>query len=97
VVDTLVDGTFSDGRTGMFRELYDSLLEGASWHRPDNYFLLRDFLPYCDARMKVNSDYRNREAFARKCILNIAASGPFTSDRTIKQYSDEIWKLTKQD
>ena len=51
VVDSLVDGTFSDGGTGMFQDLYASLLEGASWHRPDNYFLLYDFLPYCDTRL----------------------------------------------
>lgn len=60
VVDTLVDGTFSDGGTGMFQELYDSLLKGASWHKPDNYYLLLDFLPYCDAKLQANADYRER-------------------------------------
>ena len=93
VVDTLVDGTLTDGGSGWFRELYDSLLEGASWHKPDNYYLLQDFLPYCDARLRANADYRNRDAFAKKCLLNIAAAGPFTSDRTIRQYAQEIWHL----
>lgn len=94
VVDTLVDGTFSDGSTGMFRELYDALLKGASWHQPDHYFLLQDFLPYCDARLRANRDYaQDREAFARKCLINIANAGPFSSDRTIRQYSTDIWHL----
>ena len=94
VVDTLVDGTFSDGSTGMFRELYDALLKGASWHQPDHYFLLQDFLPYCGARLRANRDYaQDREAFARKCLINIANAGPFSSDRTIRQYSTDIWHL----
>ena len=94
VVDTLVDGTFSDGGTGMFRELYDALLKGASWHQPDHYFLLQDFLPYCGARLRANRDYaQDREAFARKCLINIANAGPFSSDRTIRQYSTDIWHL----
>ena len=70
VVDTLIDGTFSDGGTGMFQELYDSLLKGASWHKPDHYYLLLDFLPYCDAKLQVNADYRdNRMQFIRKCFV----------------------------
>ena len=94
VVDTLVDGTFSDGSTGMFRELYDALLKGASWHQPDHYFLLQDFLSYCDARLRANRDYaQDREAFARKCLINIANAGPFSSDATIRQYSTDIWHL----
>ena len=64
VVDTLVDGTFSDGGTGMFRELYDSLMTGASWHRPDQYYLLLDFESYCDAKLRVNRAYRDRASFA---------------------------------
>ena len=91
VVDTLVDGTFSDGGTGMFRELYDSLMTGASWHRPDQYYLLLDFESYCDAKLRVNRAYRDRAAFARKCLLNTANAGKFSSDRTIREYAREIW------
>ena len=92
VVDTLIDGTLSDGGTGMFQELYDALLKGASWHKPDHYFLLLDFLPYCEARLKANQDYsRNRDAFLKKCLLNTANAGDFSSDRTIQQYNSEIW------
>ncbi len=93
VVETLIDGTFDDGGTGMFRELYTSLTEGASWHRPDQYFLLWDFESYCDARLRTNRDYRDREAFARKGLMNIANAGKFSSDRTIREYAEQIWGL----
>lgn len=93
VVETLVDGTFDDGDTGMFRELYTSLTEGASWHAPDHYFLFRDFEEYCAARARVNRDYRDAEAFARKGLMNIAHAGWFSSDRTICQYAEEIWDV----
>lgn len=93
VLDTLIDGTFSDGGTGMFRELYNSILEGASWHKPDQYYLLLDFESYCDARLKANRDYKNRDEFLRKCLLNTANAGKFSSDRTIRQYAEEIWGI----
>ncbi len=92
VVDTLVDGTFSDDGTGVFREIYRSLLE-RTWCQADYYYLLLDFLPYCDARLRANRDYADRDAFARKCLLNIAAAGPFSSDRTVRQYADGIWHV----
>ena len=57
-MDTLVDGTFDDGGTGGFKELYDSLLEGASWHKPDHYFIFADFDSYVEAKLKANfEDY----------------------------------------
>ncbi len=52
VIDTLIDGTFDDKGTGMFKELYDSLLKGTDWHRPDQYYLLLDFISYCEAKLK---------------------------------------------
>jgi starch phosphorylase len=93
VVDTLVNGMFDDGGTGMFREMYDALLEGASWHKADHYYLLYDFLPYCEAKLKANADYSDRFRFTQKCLMNTANAGKFSSDRTIMQYADEIWKL----
>lgn len=93
VVDSLIDGTFDDGGTGMFLELYHSLLKGASWHRPDAYFLLADFLDYQDTRLRAGRDYRDRTAFTRKCLLNTANAGIFSSDRTIMEYAKDIWKL----
>ncbi|MDF2944046.1 MAG: GlyP [Herbinix sp.] len=91
VLDTLVDGTFEDGGTGMFAELYQSILYGASWHKPDHYYLLLDFIPYCEAKMKVNKDYSDTYAFRRKCFINTANAGKFSSDRTIKDYASEVW------
>lgn len=91
VVDTLIDGTFDDEGTGMFQELYTSLLEGASWHKPDHYYLLLDLMPYVEAKLKVNADYSNTFEFRRKCFLNTANAGIFSSDRTIRDYTEEIW------
>ena len=91
VLDTLIDGTFSDNGTGMFQELYNAILEGASWHKPDHYYLLLDFLPYCEAKLRANRDYSDPYAFYRKCFINTANAGVFSSDRTIRNYADEIW------
>jgi glycogen phosphorylase len=91
VLDTLVDGTFSDGGTGMFAELYNSILYGAHWHKPDHYFLLLDFIPYCEAKLRVNRDYSDTYAFRRKCFINTANAGKFSSDRTIRDYANEVW------
>ncbi|MDE6091514.1 MAG: glycogen/starch/alpha-glucan phosphorylase, partial [Ruminococcus sp.] len=71
VVSSLIDGSVSDGGSGDFRELYKSLLDGASWHAPDHYYLLGDLESYVDAKLKSNSDYSdNRLAFAKKQWLN---------------------------
>ena len=91
VVDTLVDGTFSDGGNGMFEELYKSILEGASWHKPDHYYLLLDFIPYVTAKLRVNKNYSDQYDFRRKCFINTANAGIFSSDRTIRDYNNEVW------
>lgn len=95
VLNALIDGTLDDNGTGMFRELYFSLLDGASWHKPDNYYVIGDLKSYVDAKLKVNSDYKDKLAFARKCWLNMCSAGKFSSDRTIAEYADEIWKIKK--
>ncbi|MDF1495799.1 glycogen/starch/alpha-glucan phosphorylase [Caproiciproducens sp. CPB-2] len=92
-VDTLVNGMFDDGGTGMFRELYHSLLDGASWHKPDHYFVLYDFLSYCDTRLRAISDYSDRLAFSRKGFLNTAGAGKFSSDRAVREYAIQIWGM----
>ena len=93
VMDTLVNGTVSDGGTGKFAEIYNSILNGESWHRPDNYFLLKDFMPYMEAKLRANHDYRDRIAFGRKCLMNTASAGKFSSDRTIAEYAGELWHI----
>ncbi len=93
VLDALVDGTLDDGGTGAFRELYDSLLKGASWHKPDQYYLLLDFDRYLDKKIQVNRDYRDGMAFARKGWLNLVNCGKFSSDRAIREYARDIWQI----
>jgi len=93
VVDSLVDGTFDDKGTGRYAELYDSLLKGANWERPDRYFVLRDFESYRNAQQKINDEYKDRINWARKCWINIANSGKFSSDRTLREYAREIWQI----
>ena len=92
-LDALIDGTLNDGGTGMFEELRSAILEGASWHQPDHYYLLLDFEDFIDKKLKVNKDYKDRLAFSKKGWLNMAAAGKFSSDRTIIQYAAEIWKI----
>jgi len=93
VVSTLIDGTVSDGGTGIFRELYFSLLDGASWHSPDNYYVLGDLESYVQAKLRVNQDYKSRKEFAKKCFMNTCNAGKFSSDRTIKDYAENIWHI----
>ena len=91
-VNTLVDGTVPTDAAQ--KELFHALLDGASWHRPDHYFLLLDYSSYMDAKLKVNRDYADRLNFGRKCLMNIASGAKFSSDRTIRQYAEEIWHIT---
>jgi len=93
-VDFLTSGKISDGGTGIFRELQDSLLNGASWHRADQYYLLYDFSHFLETRLKINEDYKNEAAFMKKCFLNTASLGSFSADRTVKQYAAEIWHIS---
>ena len=90
-IDTLVDGTVPTDDAQ--KELYHALLDGASWHKADNYFVLLDYASYMDAKLRVNHDYVDRLAFGRKCLENIASGSKFSSDRTIRQYADEIWHI----
>ncbi len=93
VVNTLIDGTMSDGGTGIFRELYFSLMDGASWHRADNYYLIGDLESYVQAKLRVNRDFKDQRAFYKKCWLNMCNAGKFSSDRTIKDYAENIWRI----
>ena len=91
-VDALVDGTVAD-ETGGLKELYDSLLKGASWHKPDHYFLFLDFDSYLKTKLQAIRDTADEIAFAKKCLYCVAGAGPFSSDRTVKEYAKEIWKI----
>lgn len=93
VVDTLIDGTFHDDNSGAFADLHRSLLFGSSWEKPDHYFVLLELMDYCERKFQVNTDYRNRLVFGRKCLMNVACAAKFSSDRTIAEYAKEIWDI----
>lgn len=95
VVDQLISGMYSGGDRNRFRDIYDSLLTNRNSSRADMYFILADFKSYAAAQERIESKYRDKSAWAKSAILNVAKSGKFTSDRTIRQYVDEIWHLDK--
>lgn len=95
VVKTLIDGTVSDDGTGEFRELYFALLDGASWHQPDHYYLLLDLPDYAQTKIQALRDYADTAAFTAKQWRNTCAAGPFSSDRTIRQYASECWHISE--
>ena len=92
VLMQLINGTYAPDDPDRFREIYDSLLTD-KYGTPDMYFILKDFRSYADAQKKVEAAYRDEKGWAKSAILNTASSGKFTSDRTIRQYVDEIWNL----
>ena len=92
-LDTMVDGTVPTDDTQ--RELYLSLLDGAHWHKADHYYILLDYASYLDAKLQANRDYADRKTFGRKCLMNLASAAKFSADRTICQYAEEIWHITK--
>ncbi len=99
VLNKLIDGTFDDGgipsdQEGSFKELYKALTDGASWHVPDHYYVVGDLESYVDAKLRCNRDYKDELCFAKKCWLNMCNAGKFSSDRTIKDYAENIWIIT---
>ena len=95
-VDALGDGTFEPAdapmNEGELVELKKSLLEGASWHKPDHYFLLKDYESYKAAKLRAIRATEDEVAFAKMCLYNIAGAGKFSSDRTIEEYWNELWR-----
>ncbi len=97
-LNKLIDGSFDDGgipsdQEGSFEELYKALTDGASWHVPDHYYVVGDLVDYVDKKLRCNSDYKDELGFAKKCWLNMCNAGKFSSDRTIKDYAQNIWKI----
>lgn len=82
-LDRLVDGTYGD-----FRSLYDYLLMNN-----DEYFILKDFNAYREAHEEASRRYKDRAGWRKSMIINIAQSGRFSSDRTIKEYAKDIWGI----
>ena len=91
----LINGTYAPHDPELFRPLYNSLLNTQSTAKADTYFILKDFDAYKEAQKQVEAAYKDEAGWAKSAILNVACSGKFTSDRTIKEYVDEIWHLDK--
>ena len=89
ILDSLSDCTWSNNPND-FKEI----LEELRW-RNDEYMVLADFHAYKDAHYKVFELYKDRHAWARKCLVNIAKSAYFSSDRTIEEYVEDIWHIEK--
>jgi starch phosphorylase len=89
VLDAISGGFFSADEPARYRGLVDSLLWGG-----DHYLLLADFDSYLAAQARVDALYRDRDAWAKKAIANVAGMGMFSSDRTIGEYARQIWGLT---
>lgn len=96
VVDSLVSGEFKDNNTYMFLDIYNELINPQNGQRGDSYFLLKDFKSYAKAHEKINKEYRDRLEWSRKCLKNIANAGFFSSDRTILDYANDIWKIDQE-
>jgi starch phosphorylase len=86
VLDSLMSGEFSHGDRNLFEPLVNTLLNS------DEYMLLADYQSYIDCQDRVSAAYKDQEAWTRMSILNVARIGKFSSDRSIRDYSAEIWK-----
>jgi starch phosphorylase len=85
-IDRLSSGFFSHGDTNLFKPLLDSLLY------QDDYLLLADYQSYMECQDRVSQAYRDRDRWTRMSILNVARMGKFSSDRSIRDYLQTIWK-----
>jgi starch phosphorylase len=86
-IDLIASGFFCPEDRNLFKPLVDGLLE------EDRYLVLADFDAYMKKQEEVAQAYLDHDAWTRKCILNVARAGIFSSDRTIKQYAEEIWRV----
>jgi len=87
-LNMIKEGFFNPEQPNLFAPIFDSLLHGG-----DPYMVLADFDAYVQCQKKVSDEYRNKETWIRKSILNTANMGKFSSDRTIQEYAMEIWEI----
>lgn len=93
VIDSMTNGFLDDLNSGAFQDLVNGLLYGTSWEPADPYYVLGEFDAYRAARDQMAEDYRDQSSWARKAWINITRSGVFSSDRTVRDYAGEIWKI----
>jgi starch phosphorylase len=89
VLDMIRSDYFSADAPTRFEPIIDTLTQGG-----DYFMLLADYADYVACQQQVETLYRNPEAWTRKAVLNVANMGKFSSDRTIKEYAEEIWEIT---
>ena len=90
VMDSLFNGEWAGYKHDRFNMIFDEIM-----NKRDEYFILADFDSYVKAQEKIQELYQNKELWNKMCLVNIANSSFFTSDRTIKSYAEEIWHLEK--
>ncbi len=86
-IEIIGSGHFSNGDRELFKPLVDALV----YH--DTFLLFADFASYVDTQQRVDATYRDVERWTRMCILNTARMGKFSSDRAIREYCRDIWKI----
>ena len=90
IMDSLFDGEWTNYRADKFRMIFDEIM-----NNNDQYFILKDLPSYIEAQEKAAKLYQDKDAWAKMCLINIASSGFFSSDRTIESYVKDIWHLPK--
>ena len=88
VIEAIRNGSFSGGDTEMFKPIVDSLM-----NPHDQYLLMLDFESYLECQEKVGEAFKDEDSWHKMAILNVARMGKFSTDRTIRQYSEEIWGI----
>ena len=95
VLMQLINGYYLPSDTELFKDLYNSLLNTQCTDKADRYFILKDFKAYAAAQKRVEEAYKDEDRWAEMAMKNVASVGKFSSDRTIQEYVDDIWKLDK--
>ena len=91
-VDTLLSDEINDNGSYMFLEIYNALVNERDPFA-DNYYVLYDFHEYRKAHERIDEAYKDKKKWAKMSLKNIANAGKFSSDRTIREYADEIWNI----
>ena len=87
VMDTLTSSLFCDDEAGLFTPIFQNIMFN------DFYLSLADFDSYIRTHERIQKDYANKMDWARRALINVSSSGKFSSDRTIKEYADDIWNV----
>ncbi len=95
VLTQLINGYYSPDNPDLFREIYNSLLEGNGYEKADQFFILKDFRSYEKAQKLIGEAYKDEDRWAKMAMLNTCKCGKFSSDRTIEEYVKDIWHLEK--